>query len=77
MGTDHLSPSGRREAAANAYVEQASARAHYEPRLVELSGTGGGVVWLAIGQVCPYVGDVHHGRKTRVPRPKFHGGYLR
>jgi len=65
-GTSHI----------HTYVEQAGTRAHHEPRLVKLSGTRGVVVWLAVGQVCPCVGHVHHGREIGVPRPKFHRGHL-
>lgn len=59
-----------------AYIKQASARAHHEPSLVELSSARRIVVRLAVGQVRPCVGNVDHGRKLRVPRPKFHWSYL-
>jgi len=59
-----------------AYIKKTSARAHHEPSLVELSRTRRIVVWLAVGQVRPCVGNVDHGRKLGVPRPKFQGGHL-
>ena len=60
----------------DAYVEQASTGAHYETNLVEGSSARSAIVRLSVGQVRPYIGDVYHRRKLRIPRPKLHGGDL-